>query len=116
MSVVFPGSFLLLDFINAVVGWDMTIEEAVKTGARIQTLRHMFNIREGVEPAKHYRLPDRMAGIPPKSEGPLKNITIDIDSLAREYRKAMGWDPDSGQPTKATLAKLGLKELTKKYA
>ena len=116
MSVVFSGIFPLLDFINAVVGWDMTIEEAVETGARIQTLRHMFNIREGVEPAKTHLMPDRMTGIPPKSEGPLKDITIDIDTLTREYRKAMGWDPDSGYPTKDTLAKLGLEELAKKHA
>ena len=116
MSVVFSGILPLLDFINAVVGWDMTIEEAIQTGARIQTLRHMFNIREGVEPAKTHLMPGRMAGTPPKSEGPLKDITIDIDSLAKEYRKAMGWNPDTGHPTEDTLAKLGLGELVKKYA
>ena len=112
----FSGIFPLLDFINAVVGWDMTIEEAIQTGARIQTLRHMFNIREGVEPAKTHLMPGRMAGTPPKSEGPLKDITIDIDSLAKEYRKAMGWNPDTGHPTEDTLAKLGLGELAKKHA
>jgi aldehyde:ferredoxin oxidoreductase len=114
MSVVFPGFFPLLDFINAVVGWDMTIEEAVQTGARIQTLRHSFSIREGFEPAKTHIMPGRMAGNPPKSEGPLKDITIDIDSLAKEYRKAMGWNPDTGHPKEETLAKLGLGELVKK--
>jgi len=90
------------------------MEEALQTGARIQTLRQMFNIREGVEPADN-RLPDRMAGIPPKSEGPMKDITIDIDSLAKEYRKAMGWNPDSGHPSEDILAKLGLKELAEKH-
>jgi len=113
--VVFSGIFPLLDFVNAVTGWNISVEEALQTGARIQTLRQLFNIREGVEPANN-RLPDRMAGIPPKSEGPLKGITIDIDSLTQEYRKAMGWDPDSGYPTEDSLAKLGLEELAKKYA
>ncbi len=46
----------------------------------------------------------------------MKDITIDIDALAGEYRKAMGWNPDSGYPTEDTLAKLGLTELAKKYA
>ena len=47
------------------------------------------------------------------TEGPLKGITIDIDTLAKEYRKAMGWDPHTGYPTKDSLAKLGLEELVK---
>ena len=110
--VVFSGIFPLLEFLNAVTGWSISMEEAVETGARIQTLRQMFNIREGIEPPKT-RLPDRMAGIPSKSEGPLKGITIDIDSLTTEYRKAMGWNPDTGHPTEASLAKLGLAELVK---
>jgi len=113
--VVFSGVFPLLDFFSAVTGRNISVEEAVETGARIQTSRQLFNVREGVTPSKT-RLPDRMTGIPPKSEGPLKDITIDIDTLAKEYRKAMGWDPDSGYPTKDTLAKLGLEELAKKHA
>jgi len=45
----------------------------------------------------------------------MKDITIDIDSLAKEYRKAMGWNPDSGHPSEDILAKLGLKELAEKH-
>jgi aldehyde:ferredoxin oxidoreductase len=56
-----------------------------------------------------------MAGIPPKSEGPLAGITLDMDTLSSEYFKAMGWDPDTGNPTKATLERLGLKGLTETY-
>jgi len=105
--VVFSGIFPLLDFVNAVTGWNISMKEALETGARIQTLRQLFNIREGIEPSQTC-LPDRLAGIPPKSEGPLKGITIDIDTLTKEYRKAMGWDADTGQPTKQILQRLGL--------
>lgn len=108
--VIFSGIFPLLEFVNAVTGWDISMKEALETGARTQTLRQMFNIREGIKPSKT-RLPERMAGIPPKSEGPLQGIAIDIDTLAKEYRKAMGWDPDTGQPSAQTLQKLGLTEL-----
>ena len=111
---VFSGFFPLLEFINAVTGWNISVKEALQTGARIQTLRQLFNLREGITPSK-IRLPERMAGIPPQSEGPLRGITIDIDTLAKEYRKAMGWDPDRGYPTKDCLAELGLEELVKKY-
>jgi aldehyde:ferredoxin oxidoreductase len=104
----------LLDFLNAVTGWDMDITEALETGARIQTLRQAFNLREGIMPSE-IKLPPRMAGAPPKSEGPLAGITIDIDTLRSEYHKAMGWDPETGCPTEATLERLGIKRLTGTY-
>ena len=110
MSGVFP----LLQFINGVTGWDISIGEVFKTGARIQTLRQLFNVREGISPSDH-ALPDRLAGIPPKSEGPLKGITIDIDTLVSEYRKAMGWDPNTGIPAETRLSELGLDKLVKSY-
>jgi aldehyde:ferredoxin oxidoreductase len=49
-----------------------------------------------------------MIGRPPQEEGPVAGVTIDIDSLAREYRHAMGWEPQSGRPAETTLEKLGL--------
>jgi len=110
MPVVFSGCYPLLELINAVTGWDMSVSEALKTGARIQTLRQLFNVREGII-ASDVRLPDRMAGIPPQSSGPLEGITIDIDTLTMEYREAMEWDPKTGKPTEACLTKLGLKGL-----
>ena len=61
------------------------------------------------------KLPPRMTGIPPKEEGPVKGVTIDIDSLAQEYHKAMGWDPETGSPTDATINKLGLKALVDQH-
>jgi aldehyde:ferredoxin oxidoreductase len=113
--VIFFGNFPLLDFLNAVTGWHIDLNEALKIGARIQTLRQCFNIREGIEPSE-IRLPPRLVGIPPKSEGPLTGITIDIDSLVSEYYKAMGWDAASGYPIDSTLEQLGLKDLIHKYA
>lgn len=113
--VIFFGDFPMLDVLNAVTGWGIGMEEALKTGARIQTLRWSFNIREGINPSS-VRLPERMIGVPPKSEGPLAGVTIDIDSLVYEHRKAMGWDPDTGYPTEATLERLGLQTLVQSHA
>jgi len=31
--------------------------------------------------------------------------------LASEYRRAMGWDPDTGVPEKDTIERLGLEDL-----
>jgi aldehyde:ferredoxin oxidoreductase len=110
MPMMFFGNYPLVEFFNAVTGWDLDVDEVLTTGARIQTLRHCFNLREGIAPSD-VKLPKRMVGQPPQEEGPVAGVTLDVDNLAREYRQAMGWDPDSGQPQKTTLEKLGLTEL-----
>ncbi len=114
MPFMFFGNFPLIELLNAVTGWEMNLAESLATGARIQTLRQCFNLREGIA-VQDVRLPDRMAGRPPQSEGPLAGVTIDVDSLARDYRQAMGWDADTGMPRQDTLEKLGLAELIKGY-
>ncbi len=110
---VFFGDFPILDLINAVTGWSLDVAKAVEIGARIQTVRQCFNIREGIEPSKIH-LPDRMAGIPPHTEGPLAGVTLDMTSLVYEHRKALGWDPETGCPTEAALGRLGLQKLVTK--
>lgn len=112
--LMFFGNYPLIDFLNAVTGWDMDAQEALVTGARIQTLRQAFNVREGIE-ASEMKLPSRLVGSPPQSEGPLEGITIDIETLSAEYRKAMGWRPETGEPSKDTLHRLGLMELVNSF-
>jgi aldehyde:ferredoxin oxidoreductase len=114
MPMMFFGNYPLVDFFNAVTGWDLDVRQVLSTGARIQTLRHCFNLREGIVPAE-VKLPKRMLGQPPHKEGPVAGVTVDVDSLAREYRQAMGWDPDSGQPEESTLERLGLTQLVKAH-
>jgi aldehyde:ferredoxin oxidoreductase len=112
--MIFFGNYPLVEFFNAVTGWDLATSDILTAGARIQTLRQCFNIREGVQSAD-VKLPERMAGRPPQAEGPVAGITVDIDSLAREYRQAMGWDSQSGQPQDTTLEALGLTGLIQKH-
>jgi aldehyde:ferredoxin oxidoreductase len=114
MPLMFFGNFPFVDFFNAVTGWELDISEVLTTGARIQTLRQSFNVREGLQPADA-KLPERMAGRPPQAEGPVAGVTLDIDSLALEYRQALGWDPQSGQPQNSILENLGLAALVKAY-
>ena len=111
--VIYFGNFPLIDFINAVTGWEMTVQEVLQTGARIQSLRQEFNKREKIELSSR-KLHPRMAGTPPKTDGPLKDITVDIETLSSEYYSAMGWNPENGFPSEETLNKLGIQELVKK--
>ena len=114
MIVIGDGYGSLDDFIEAlqvITGWDITREELIKTGTRVDTMRQAFNAREGVKTPWQY--PDRMMGIPPKTEGPRAGITLDKDDLSVEYYTALGWDTKTGKPSKEALLDLGLDDVAK---
>jgi aldehyde:ferredoxin oxidoreductase len=87
------------------------MDEIIKTGHRIVTMRQAFNIREGLKTP--WKFPDRMMGIPPKKEGPRAGITLDKDELSKEYYEALGWDVKTGKPSKEVLLELGLDDVAK---
>ena len=97
----------IVDFLNAVTGWDLTADDYFKTGKRILNLRKAFNIREGVTRADS-KLPPRAVGIPPLTDGPLKGISVDVDSLGKDLYDLLGWDPGTGGPTSETLKEMEL--------
>jgi aldehyde:ferredoxin oxidoreductase len=90
-----------------VAGEEFTLDDFERIGRRVAALRRAFNMREGIAPRTHFRMPDRALGRPPLDRGPLVGITIDLETLTREYFAAQGWDED-GRPTDATLQELGL--------
>jgi aldehyde:ferredoxin oxidoreductase len=97
--------------LRVVTGWDITIEELLKTGERIDNVRQAFNIREGL--AYPWKLPDRMMGRPPKKTGPRAGITLKESDLFDEYLAAMDWDRKTGKPSKKKLLELGLDDVAK---
>ena len=109
------GSFLgadrlrVFDYINAVAGWEKTPEDYMEIGHRIQTLRQMFNIREGVNPWDN-RMNLRLAGQPAQNEGPNKERAFDINTLMQKYWQEMGWDAETGVPLDETIEALGLQD------
>ncbi|OGN99060.1 MAG: hypothetical protein A2Y89_05460 [Chloroflexi bacterium RBG_13_51_18] len=101
----------LVEAFRTITGWDITLDELVKTGARIETMKQAFNVREGIKtPWKHH---DRMLGKPPKKVGPRAGATLDEAELAKEYYEEMGWDPKTGRPSKKALMDLGLDDVAK---
>lgn len=107
-----PGANVITEFLNAAVGWNLTTEDLVKTGERIGTIRHAFNLREGLNPLKA-EAPSRIFGRPPLQAGPLKGITVDTDTLVSEYLKAMDWDPVTAKPSAQRLRELGLEDVAR---
>jgi len=106
--VMATGTLPIVDVVRAVTGWDFTAEELLLTGERIQTLRQLFNFREGIRPAD-FKLPERIVEPPPT--GPGKGKRYRIDDIRRTYFQAMNWDPATGEPSPKRLRELGLEGL-----
>ncbi len=102
-----PDMESLIDMIRAVSGWDVTVDEMLQIGERIANVRQSFNIREGLNPLT-FNVPGRIVGIPPKTAGPTKGVTVDEQTLDGEYLAAMDWDPATTKPSKKKLVSLGL--------
>ena len=97
----------LTDSLTCVTGREFMLDDVLTRGARIAALRTAFNHREGVRNID-FQLPDRVIGRPPLDAGPTAGRTVDVDVQVADYLEAMGWDIETGAPTKETLTQLGL--------
>jgi len=89
----------LLELVKAVTGWDLDISEAIRTGQRIQTLRQVFTLREGIDIIKN-RLPER-------------TVTADYLEDYKGYCEKIGWNPENAYPLEETLRNLNLEFVIK---
>ncbi|HUT88681.1 MAG TPA: aldehyde ferredoxin oxidoreductase family protein [Thermoguttaceae bacterium] len=97
----------LTDSLTHTTGHRFTFDDVQQIGERIANLRIAFNLREGV---RNVDIPmhGRLIGSPPLEAGPLKGVTVDVDTQVRDYLAAMGWDTETGVPKQETLEGLGL--------
>jgi aldehyde:ferredoxin oxidoreductase len=97
----------LVDALNAVTGWDFTIQEAQDAGLRVANLMRAFNLQHGVG-ADLERPSPRWSSTP--VDGPAKGISIKPhwDGMMDNYYQLMGWDRQTGKPFPETLRALGL--------
>ena len=110
VSDSYPNANVLVEFLNAITGWNFTLDDVFKTGERILDIRHCFNIREGLNPLK-YKSPNRMIGLPPLKTGPTAGRTVDEAVIARELCEAMKWDVKTAKPSKQRLIELGMADV-----
>ncbi|HBW36395.1 MAG TPA: aldehyde ferredoxin oxidoreductase, partial [Desulfosporosinus sp.] len=102
----------IVEWANAMTGWNLGFEEYLHIARRIKTLRHSFNIREGINPME-YKMPDRARGIPPLEKGPNAKIKNDFEKGKLNYFVAMGYDLKTAKPLLETLDMLDLPEVKK---
>jgi aldehyde:ferredoxin oxidoreductase len=97
----------MLNSLNAVTGWDWSLEEFLKVGERITTLKRAVNVKWGFS-RKDDTLPKAI--YQPAKEGcRAGKVPGPLDPALDGYYKLRGWDSD-GKPTAETLKKLGLTE------
>ncbi|NIQ07245.1 MAG: aldehyde ferredoxin oxidoreductase family protein [Candidatus Korarchaeota archaeon] len=98
----------ILELVNALTGFDMTISELLTAGARAYNLSKAFNIREGFR---------RKDDLPPKRvmdeeipNGPREGAKISREKFQNEldrYYDVRGWNRE-GIPLKLTLKRLDM--------
>lgn len=110
------GGLPWLDLTNALTGWNMTPDELLLCGERIQNMRAAFNRREGIKPGDfqpHPRMLGQGDGL--LTHGPLRGITVPLQELKNDYYTAMHWNLESGNLSAERARKLGLSELLAGY-
>jgi aldehyde:ferredoxin oxidoreductase len=99
---------------SLVTGIDMTSKELDRSGARINTIARLINIREGLG-RKDDTLPWKVMNMPIPDEGPVKGAVVtqkELDLLLDDYYSSRGWTLE-GVPTVAALKELGMEGLSK---
>jgi aldehyde:ferredoxin oxidoreductase len=99
----------LTDAYNAITGWDLTVDDLMRAGERINNLCRCFNAREGITRKDDYLPPRFTEDVLP--DGPSKGQRItneELQFMLDNYYDLRGWDKTTGIPTTAKLRELGL--------
>jgi aldehyde:ferredoxin oxidoreductase len=96
------------ELLGAVTGWDLTGEELRRAGARIVTLKRLYNQREGAY-RSHDTLPPRLFDeAVPDGPGAGSQLTrADLDAMLDAYYRVRGWHSDGRVPAEQQAAVLG---------
>jgi len=93
------------ELLGAVTGWALSAEELELTGARIHTLKKLFNVREGWSAADDW-LPERVLS-EPLSGGVADGVALSADELREmigSYYAARQWDAEGRVPAQVSAA------------
>jgi aldehyde:ferredoxin oxidoreductase len=100
---------LLMKLVQAVTGWNVTIDELLTLGERRLNMMRVFNAREGIN-RNQDKLPAKFHW-QPLNGGPTDGWKIDkseFEAALEDYYRQSGWEIESGIPTRHTLERLGL--------
>jgi aldehyde:ferredoxin oxidoreductase len=103
------GPNQMVEMVNSVTGWDVSIQELLTLGERRLNMQRVFNAREGLD-RRNDTLPEKFFNKALKG-GSSDGFILDRDQFENAldtYYRQCGWDVDTGTPTRPTLEHLGL--------
>jgi aldehyde:ferredoxin oxidoreductase len=107
-----PGNLFsyrdLEDLVRFSTGWHATFFELMKAGERRVNMMRQLNARRGFS-RRNDKLPERV--FEPLPDGPSQGRHVDARAFSEmldAYYGFMGWDPQTGNPTRGKLMELGL--------
>ena len=102
------GMKQLVETVQAITGWEVTLDELMRLGERRLNMLRSFNAREGIDRRQDVlpkKLKKALSG--GKSDGLF--VTEEEVEQAKDWYYAMaGWDVPTGTPTRAKLEELGI--------
>ena len=101
-----PRADDLVEAINVITGWTLTMDDVLKIGERIANIRMAFNIREGLN-NREFKVPDRITGRTPKTYGPKAGFSYTEDEAYNEFLTAMDWDLKTTKPSRKEIDRTG---------
>jgi len=101
---------ILPDTFAAATGNHWSLDELVLLGERIFNLKRLLNLKLGMVPRRDEVMPKLLTV--PYAEGATDGFVPNWELMLREYYTVRDWDWDTGRPSAAKLAELGLSELT----
>ena len=96
------------ELLSKVTGWNCSKEELKRTGARIHTLKKLFNIREGWRPQDDW-LPEKVLSetLPTGVARGVGLTTEELREMIQSYYQARQWD-ENGLIPEPKLRELGI--------
>lgn len=98
----------LAELVGLARGEPLDTEGVLELGARIFTMKRLFNVREGASRADD-TLP-RIFTEESFTDGPNAGEIVDLESMLEEYYDLRGWQAD-GRPSTERLTELGMTDL-----
>ncbi len=112
-GVMYDGLKDMAKYYTLATGFEVTPEELIKAGERINNLARVINIREGKGTREYDTLPWKIMHTPVPDEGVAKGAVVsqkEFDTGLDDYYSVRGWTKE-GIPTPEKLKELGLDDL-----
>ena len=103
---------VIIDMINASTGWDVTLDDIMKSGERIFQLTRAMTCKLGAT-AKDDQLPE--IAMRPIVDSGQEGHVPNMAKMLPEYYVIRDWDTTTGKPSKARMENLGMGSLCGKF-